>query len=435
VTDHIQQLIEQGKHFCILPWIHFHSWPDKRVFPCCVADSTMPVANLADGDDLLSVMNSPAYRQMRLDMLQDKPVAACKRCYDIEQLGTWTLRQSHNTWAKQAYFEPGKLPGKRGLDYPDAVRDTAADGSISQFKMRYMDIRFGNLCNMKCRSCGPSCSSQWAQEHEAQHGIASLRDNFGITRSVVSSNDDGQFMQKLLPYLDDVQEVYFAGGEIIIQPEHYACLDYWISRGITRQVDLTYTTNFSNFRYKDRNLLQLWQQFPRLKIWASLDADGDLAEIIRSGTDWSKIEQNLRELRQAVPHAQLRITPTISIWNVWHFADFYDRLIDQGLMDLGAPRFNLATNPWWSNIMILPQFAKDQLHARYEQSYQRYADHPEIANGFKMIMYNLSVGTPNAGGIREFKAFNDNLDRVRCEKLSDVVPQLEEVYKWADSNQ
>jgi len=427
MTD-VDQLLKSSKHFCILPWIHFHAWPDGRVMPCCVADSTMPVSEIRTDQPVLDMMNSADYRDMRLKMLADQPVAACKRCYDIEEMGTWTMRQSHNAWAANA------KPGRRGSDYANMAKATAADGSIADFKMKYMDIRFSNLCNMKCRSCGPSCSSQWATEYEAQHGTATLRDRFGIDRAVVSNNSDGSFMQQLRPYLDHVEEVYFAGGEIIIQPEHYQCLDHWISRDLTAQVELTYTTNFSNFRYKDRDLLDMWQRFPRLKIYASLDADGELAEVIRSGTDWSRIERNLRELRQLVPHAQLQITPTISIWNAWQFPDFYDRMIDQGLIDLGSPRFNLATNPWFANVMILPQFAKDRLHARYEQSLKRYLAHRDVANGFKMAMYNIKQGEPNPGGIREFREFNDRLDAVRNEVLLSVVPELEEVYAWAEAS-
>ncbi len=52
-------------------------------------------------------------------------------------------------------------------------------------------------------------------------------------------------MAKLKPYLDDVTEVYFAGGEIVITQEHYECLDYWIENDLCDQVELTYTTNFS----------------------------------------------------------------------------------------------------------------------------------------------------------------------------------------------
>ena len=115
----VDQLLKSSKHFCILPWIHFHVWPDRRVMPCCVADSTMPVSEIRTDQTVLEMMNSADYRDMRLKMLADQPIAACKRCYDIEEMGTWTMRQSHNAWAANA------APGKRGSDYAAMARATA----------------------------------------------------------------------------------------------------------------------------------------------------------------------------------------------------------------------------------------------------------------------------------------------------------------------
>ena len=35
----IKQLAE-GDAFCILPWIHMHPWPQGKVFPCCLSNTT-----------------------------------------------------------------------------------------------------------------------------------------------------------------------------------------------------------------------------------------------------------------------------------------------------------------------------------------------------------------------------------------------------------
>ena len=232
-------LVLKSEHFCVLPWVHFHAWPNGNVMPCCVADSTKPVSKINKGESIIQMMNSTDYKKMRLDMLEDKPVEACRRCYDLELMGTWTMRQSHNK--------------RRGLEYIDLIKDTTQpDGSLSEFKMKYMDIRFSNMCNMKCRSCGPACSSQWAQEVVDTHGMDHYEKYFHTTKVINTNNEDGSFMSKLKPYLNDVTEVYFAGGEIIITPEHYDCLDTWVENGLTEQVELTYTTNLSVLKYKDR---------------------------------------------------------------------------------------------------------------------------------------------------------------------------------------
>ena len=298
-----------------------------------------------------------------------------------------------------------------------------------------MDIRFSNLCNMKCRSCGPSCSSQWAQEFMDNRGEEMFKKYFPNQKIVINNNEDQQFMAKLKPYLRDVTEVYFAGGEIIITPEHYECLDYWVENDLCDQVELTYTTNFSSLKYKkDVDLIAYWKKFPQLKIWASLDAHGEVAECIRKGTDWDRIVRNIKEVKEQVPHAQFQITPTISIWNVFDFPDFFDYMVDNGFIDTkSSPRFNLATNPWYANIMILPKHVKRRLVELYRVYQERYKDNIDIYNGFKMIIYNLSVGDENKGGILEFKQFNDELDQFRDEKFEDLVPEIKEVYEWAAS--
>jgi hypothetical protein len=424
--DKVKELIKESKTFCVLPWVHFHSWPNGKVMPCCIADSDKPVAQIKKEESILEMMNSENFKRIRRNMINNEPSDECKRCYDLELLGTWTMRQSHNK--------------RRGFEYIDLIQNTNEDGSLNEFKMKYMDIRFSNLCNMKCRSCGPGCSSQWAEEYVSKsYGMEQLEQYFGMKTIVVNSNEDQIFMTKLKPYLKDVTEVYFAGGEVIITPEHYECLEYWIDNKLTDQIELSYTTNFSVLKYKDKDLIKMWKKFPNVKIWASLDASGPQAEIIRKGTDWKRIEKNIEKLKKEAPHVQFTITPTISIWNIFTFADFFDEMVDKGYIDpkpeawQQGHRFNLLTGPWYANIMILPDHVKDKIIERYRLSVKRYEYNEHIKNAFKMIIYSLRHGDSNKGGLLEFIKSNDEVDGHRNEQLLDVVPDLKEVYEWARS--
>jgi hypothetical protein len=109
-------------------------------------------------------------------------------------------------------------------------------------------------------------------------------------------------------------------------------------------------------------------------------------------------------------------------------------MINEGFIDTkSSPRFNLATNPWYANIMILPASVKRRLAELYRVYQNRYKDNIDIYNGFKMIIYNLTVGDENKGGIQEFIKFNEELDDFRGEKLEEVIPELKEVFDWARS--
>jgi len=79
--------------------------------------------------------------------------------------------------------------------------------------------------------------------------------------------------------------------------------------------------------------------------------------------------------------------------------------------------------------MILPEGTKQHLKELY-QAYSEKYDKGSF-NGFKMVHYNLEIGGENKGGILEFEKFNDELDKFRKENHRAIIPEINEVYKWA----
>lgn len=427
MSEYVEKLLKESKHFCILPWIHLHAWPNGKVMPCCVADSSKPVAQYTGKESIIQIMNSDEYKRMRVAMVSDEPVEACNRCYELEALGTWTMRQSHNHM--------------KGMDSIDLVDDTNEDGSIDEFKMKYMDIRFSNLCNMKCRTCGPECSSLHAQEFvEKRKGKAALKSGFNMESTMVNINANQKFFKELRPYLADVTEVYFAGGESLQTQEHYDSLEYWIENGLTDQVELTYTTNLSTLKFKSKDLLNLWSKFSKIKIFASLDDKGDRAELIRKGTDWEKIEENIRLIKERIPHAELGITPTISLYNVWTYPKFFDYLMEKKLISENVPpRVNILTHPWSASIQVMPDKLKKKIIPMYQTYRAKYGYNEHIRNSFALIQYTMMQASPYFGeeskeskhALREFIEYNEEMDRIRNEDILKIIPELKEVYEWA----
>jgi len=122
------------------------------------------------------------------------------------------------------------------------------------------------------------------------------------------------------------------------------------------------------------------------------------------------------------------------LWNVFTFPEFFDYMIDNNFIDKNtSPRFNIATNPWYSNIMIMPVHIKQRLIEKYSAYMDKYSYNQEVVNGFSMIVHNLKQGDENKEGIKEFIAFNEELDQFRDERLEEIIPELKEVYDWARS--
>ena len=415
------EFIKNDSVFCIMPWVHFHALPNKKVLPCCMSNSDMPVS-ATDATDVITMMNSDEYKKLRIGMLTGKRHSMCDRCYDVERLGQWSLRQSNNA--------------VRGYDNIDAVNATNEDGSIDEFKLQYVDIRWSNICNFKCRSCGPEFSSLHAKEFiEHKGGQEKLKKYFRMDNMVVSCNETGEFFEKVKPYLKDTKEVYFAGGESLITNEHYKMLDEWIKLNNT-DIRLTYTTNFSVFKFKGKDVINYWKKFKNIQIFASLDGMGKNLEYLRSGAEWKEIENNIKMLKEQVPHVQFNLTPTISIWNVWHFPDFFDYLVKNKYIDptdSQCLRLNMLTNPWWANISILPSFYKDRLFLKWNKIKENQNYVVDVRNAAALVQETLK-GETRVDGVKEFFEIQEQTDELRNESWIDVIPELEDVYEWMEEN-
>ena len=412
-----EKLLKEDTAFCILPWIHMHAWPDGRAMPCCIADSDQPFGDLKT-NTIEEVWNSEKYKELRKAMLQGKQLDACKRCYELEaSTWIWTLRKNSNEWFGDKHF--------------DLVEKTNKDGSIDEMRMAYMDVRFSNICNMKCRSCGPELSSLHAQEHGelyGKHEIANILNNNGST--VVNIAKTNNYWENLQKYLPDVEEVYWAGGEPLITNEHYKILDNWIESGKT-DVRLRYTTNFSNMRYKSKSIYSYWEQFDDVQVSASLDANGNRAEFMRHGTDWQQIEQNRVEMLERIPHVHFEITPTISLYNVWNFPDFHMDWVERGLVDINKCRLNVLTGPDFMRIDYIPEEYKRELRAKYID-YKKWAYEKcdsddmvrEVLGHIDSVLQFMNMGKYNQEKLNQFFQKNHTLDLHRKEDFWAVFPEL-----------
>jgi hypothetical protein len=410
--------LQENSAFCILPWIHMHAWPNGKALPCCIADSDQTFGDLKK-NTIEEVWNSERYKELRKAMIEGKKLDCCKRCYELEDsTWIWTLRKNSNTWFGDKHF--------------DLVEKTKDDGSLTEMRMAYLDVRFSNICNMKCRSCGPELSSLHAQEHGelyGKHEVAKMLNNNGNT--VVNIAKENAYWEQLQKYLPDVEEVYWAGGEPLITNEHYKILDHWLEIGKT-DVRLRYTTNFSNMRYKTKSIYSYWKQFADVQVSASLDANGVRAEFMRNGTDWNQIERNRIEMLELVPHVHFEITPTISLYNVWNFPDFHMDWVERGLVDINKCRLNILTGPDFMRIDYIPESYKLELRAKYidykKWAYEKVNGDPqlvrEVLGHIDSVLQFMNVGTYNKEKLRQFFDKNYTLDLHRKEDFWAVFPEL-----------
>ena len=130
---------------CMLPWVHLHTWPNGNAYPCCLTPMEHVSGNLNE-NTLEEIFNGEQQKKLRLEMLDGKKPESCIRCWKQEDDGGHSMRHRAN---------------KSWSHYKDIIATTQPDGSVPEFKLPYWDFRFSNICNFKCRSCGPQLSSGW----------------------------------------------------------------------------------------------------------------------------------------------------------------------------------------------------------------------------------------------------------------------------------
>jgi radical SAM protein with 4Fe4S-binding SPASM domain len=401
---------EPNKHFCMAPWIHMHMWPNGNIYPCCTSPSEDPFGNVKT-ESMEDVWNGERMRKLRKNMLKGQPSKTCERCYKLEEHGSFSMRQDMN----QKF-------GHRMT----STRKTAEDGHHPEMKIRYMDIRFSNICNFKCRSCGPSLSSLWYDDQVILYGSA---DGERIQKPFETEQELWANLDKILPH---VEEIYFAGGEPLVAVEHYEILEYLIAKGKT-DVRLVYNTNFSKMRFKGRDVFDLWAKFPDVNVGASLDDSGPRAEYMRHGTNWAKIEENRKQLQEKCPHVSFFVAATVSLYNGWHLPDFYLDWLNKGYIHWEAININILHYPAHLSLTILPPEIKERITKKYERMLQQIPMEYRESNRLMSVVDYMN-SRDDTHLIPEFFERNNALDDIRKEDFLSAFPELEPMLKYKDQN-
>jgi organic radical activating enzyme len=310
----------QRETVCVLPWTHVASTVDGVWSRCCF-DSTndydgyyrqetepefvldpdalgcSPLSRYASANPESSMgldgaFNSPNMRRTRLQMLAGERPAACRSCFQQEDLGVG----SHRTHMNELFAEKVDLPG--------LLTATEPDGGLDLFPM-HLDLRFGNTCNLSCIMCSFPVSSR----------LGAGRTPGWATANIDPYRDDEDLWRTLREHAGDIRYLYIAGGEPFMQPGHRRLLDLLAETGAPGNIRIHYT---SNLTVLPSGLWPLLEQFEHASIAASCDGIGEVFERIRVGARWDDFVTNLRVARE---HVEVLLDVTVQRDNVASLGD------------------------------------------------------------------------------------------------------------------
>ena len=362
--------------------------------------------------------NSSAMRKIRREMLSGKWPAACQRCEVLEQGGITSTRQHH-------LKDFGYLT-------QEFINSTQKDGT-APLKIRFLDLRLGNICNLKCRMCGPKATIHWVKEWNQVHPAEDhIDDEMMSEYKSLNWYESQSLWQNLDQELPHLERIHLAGGEPFLVSETFDVLEKCIDLGRAHEIDLSYNTNLTVL---PERLLKAWPKFRSIRLMVSIDAYGELNSFIRAPSKWNVIDTNLRKVDQLIdeiPQLEVIVCPTVQAYNVLHLDTFIEYLDTEFKNIRPNPFLSLLREPPYHSIQILPQVLKDQAVTRLkkllEKNYRmRDFDASELKSGLEGVLHFL-VAEDQTQFLPQFISLTRALDRSRGESFVDLCPEWQDAF-------
>lgn len=411
--------------FCPLPWNHIASHPAGYVTLCCEADHTglqsasydITDPTIFDGQPsfynlkyhhLNDVMNSDSFKKVRLQMLAGEEPKPCAGCYRKEEKGITSKRMRET---KNFLVMTEEL----------ARTTTQADGSITPH-IEFVELRLGNICNLRCVTCNPLSSSQWRSDY------LKLAEKFDFLKDKYQLMDKGRFTTWPIGYADsnvfeldwpesavfwddlitlskDLKVIYINGGEPTLIKKHWEYLADLVKRDLASNIELNYSINMTTL---PSYAFTLWKHFKKVRVSCSIDAVGNKNTYIRYPTNWDTVNENFKKLHAST--VEVSITQTVSALN-------YDSLDEFAEFFKGAYiHYNFVTDPVYYSPDIIPQEYRAALLKRYESTLPGY---------LQVQLVKAYGGSPsNNENLQTFKAVTAELDAIRDTSFAATFPEL-----------
>jgi len=379
-------------------------------------------------DSLEDIWNNESMLRIRRQVLNDERPKECEPCFSLEDQGVESLRQRHIK---------GVIPEARINLYPNAL-DSLNDDYTMPFQIPTMEIKLNNLCNLKCRMCHPMDSTSWNDWNEVEEFY--IKENNFLPKKIHDLNlinkphlkefDDNpnwwDSFSKVIPYF---RRAEFAGGEPLMDPQHYKILDMLVPYG--HQIEIKYATNLSMLGKNNRNIFEYWPKFKSVAVNVSIDGIGDSYEYIRGNASWSELINNIKQIQELPNISRIVGAVAVQVSN----ALVLDKMIKYFLDDLGIVFYtNMVKYPNVLSVQTLPIDLKNTVYNRLRlvqrelPEYKLVKEHPKLLgitdeqiNGIINFMFAKDEHHLWADTVE----FNRRLDNSRnSRKFVEVTPEF-----------
>lgn len=413
-----------SKTFCMHPFTGLATREDGAICACC---RSHPIGWIQE-QTLEEIWNNDTIKRIRKQLLNNEQPPECERCFSLEEQGVESLRLRHIS---------GKIPEARINLYPNALSKLKDDFSMP-FEIPTIELKLNNLCNLKCRMCHPMDSTSWNDWSEVKEFY---KNEGNIMYAIVEKHnlenkpfldkfqDDPKWwasLEKNLPYF---RRVEFAGGEPLMDPQHYKILDMLKPYG--ENIEIKYATNLSTLGIKGgRTVHEYWPNFRSVAVNVSIDGIGDTYNYIRGNGDWKNLVSNIQEIKGIKNISRIVGAVTVQASNVL----ILDKMIEHFLDDLKIVfHSHRVEYPKVLSAQVLPMKLKALAIQRLQEVSYRVKDFKLVKEHPQLLNYTLGQIQDNINYLRskdqsnkweECVDFNHRLDKTRNQCFEKITPEF-----------
>jgi len=402
---------------CPIPWNHLMIQQNGDFRLCCQT-ITPPFARPTTEDGTVmniksntidEARNSELHKRVRAQMLAGEEPSECNLCWDEEKIG----------------FKSKRLHMLKEYSIDKII-------NINPLPLAYIDIRFGNLCNLKCRSCGPSDSSLWYDDHVELSGSKEFNFYTGTNYQLERINnvwtlknddfhwyEDENFWSMMRTIIPNVDRLYLTGGEPWVNKSQWRLVELCVELNQSKNIILEYNSNLTKI---PSNAQELWKQFKAVNIGCSIDAVGELANYVRYPSVWSEVEDNIKLLGN-FSHRNIlaKFSPTVSVFNVLGILEIADWLKLNKLPNIRPiPSYHILNGPDYQNLTVLPLETKNWIIEQYEAWFKNNESQRAHYSPILKFMMNAD----NSHLLTDLKYQTQILDKSRNQNVNDYLPWL-----------
>lgn len=408
-----------SKTICVAPWNHLSVDGLGHFYNCCLGPATGALSRGENGeiivasqpDAIIKHWKSAAMKDLRAGLLAGEKHKACGGCWRVEETNSQSYRAHLN------------------MKYPVDDKTYSEMEPLPNFE--YVDLRFGNLCNLACRMCIPYNTRKLFDEYAQMYGEESL-DPYRKMDWFESQS----FWDELKKYRHSFKQIHLAGGEPLIIKECWKFVRELAEEGLSKNITLSYNTNFTHITKEAR---ELWPKFKGIDLFISMDGVGKVNEFIRYPQKWDGFEKNLLELDanyKAYNVNLCKIQPTVQAFNIHRIVEICE-YVAQFKNISRIPIFNFLFEPDHFSPAVLPMAYREEAIAKIsDYIWEVKANKNSLDDADRGVLLKSLVGVigyirtgDNPSLFHKFMRHNDIYDVSRNEKILEAIPELEAVYR------